>query len=510
MSQPNAPNVKSLPIPTSAPQPLPDSLPQVAAFEPELLPAVLAASALEISKSKQAPIDFVAVTYMVALSSLIARHVAIRPMEHNEWTVVPNLWGLIVGRPSAKKSPSMSAALRPLDTLEEDATEQYEAARQAYQVENEFHAHQSKINQGEVQKLLKKKTAQGKSEATALIENHRDSEPVEPTCTRYVINDTTAEKLADVLQGNESLLIVRDELAGFFAGLERHGQESARAFYLEAWSGDRPFKVDRISRGSIRIPRACVSVLGGIQPGPITNLMREAQRQSRANDGLMQRFQLAVWPDLSSSFELVDLPHDRRAWAETVRLFERFSSIEPAGIGACSPDEGTPYLRFSPDAQSIFKAWLVEHENRLRSEDMPECMESHLGKYQSLVPSIALILHIAEGEAVDVGAVSLGKAIAWARYLESHARRIYAPIMGADFVAARALASKIMARKLGDRFSLKNVYRPGWANLSSRDYARQAVEILVDHNWIDKQTEKTGGRDATVYVVNPLIWEAEK
>ena len=492
------------------PAPLPTNLPSVPQFEPELLPSVLAVSAQEISNSKQAPIDFVAVGYMVALSSLVSRYIAIRPMSADNWTVVPNLWGLIVGRPSAKKSPALTAALKPLERIEDHAAEDHESALGEYDMRQQLHAHQIKANSAEIQKLLKKTGNQSKSDALALIQEQQESEPSEPICTRFIANDSTVEKLADLLQANPSILVVRDELQGFFAGLERHGQESARAFYLESWAGDKSFKVDRIKRGSTRIPRACVSVLGGIQPGPISSLMRELQHNAKANDGLLQRFQLAVWPDLSCKFELIDNKPDQENWREVVNLFDSLSDVDLTAVAAVFPESGIPYLRFSEQAQALFSRWLEEHENRLRQEDMPECIEAHLGKYPSLVPSIALILHLAEGNTGPVGIESAIKAIAWARYLKAHAKRLYAPIVGADFVSAKALARKIKSGKLGEKFSLRDVYRNGWANLSTSGEAQLAADVLEDFHWIRRSHEKTEGRTATVYTVNPQIWEVDK
>ena len=514
MSQPN-PIIRTVEIEESTREmpglpPLPNPLPPVPEFEPELLPSVLSVSAQEISKSKQAPIDFVAVGFMVALSSLVARHIAIRPMASDNWTVVPNLWGLIVGRPSAKKTPALSAALKTLHRLEDAAAELHESELEEFAMQDQLHEHQVRANNSKIQGLLKKGDSISKSDASALIQEQQELKPSEPDCTRYIANDTTVEKLADLLKGNPSILVCRDELQGFFAGLERHGQESARAFYLEAWTGTEAFKVDRISRGSIRIPRVCVSVLGGIQPGPMGSMMREMQRNARANDGLLQRFQLAVWPDLSRRFELVDVEPNRQNWSELMGLVERLGSLNPADVGADIPESGIPYLRFSTDAQQLFLRWLLRHENRLRNEDMPECMEVHLGKYPSLVPSLALIIHLAEGNQGPVDLTSTTKAIAWAKYLEAHAKRLYAPIVGADFVSARALARKLQTRKIAERFSLRDVYRHGWANLTNAEEVRVAAEVLEDFDWIEQTRQETEGRTATVYQANPLIWEGKE
>ena len=211
---------------------------------------------------------------------------------------------------------------------------------------------------------------------------------------------------------------------------------------------------------------------------------------------------------MTPRFQLIDRKPCADNWNETIQIFERFAFIDSSAVDAEIPDEGMPYLRFDESAQEVYSRWLVNHENRLRNEDMPECLESHFGKYQSLAPSIALILHIAEGNSGPVGITSIGKAIAWTEYLERHARRIYAPIVGADFVAARALAKKIKSKKLGDCFSLRDVYRNGWANLS-KDEVILAADVLVDFNWIERSEKKTHGRTATIYRISPLVWETE-
>ena len=55
-----------------------------------------------------------------------------------------------------------------------------------------------------------------------------------------------------------------------------------------------------------------------------------------------------------------------------------------------------PALRFSLEGQEIFNAWRTELELRLRKGDLLPALESHLAKYRSLMPSIALIFYAVE------------------------------------------------------------------------------------------------------------------
>ncbi|WP_375632844.1 DUF3987 domain-containing protein, partial [Bartonella sp. AA74HLJMH] len=88
-----------------------------------------------------------------------------------------------------------------------------------------------------------------------------------------IVNDVSVEKLGELLKENpRGLLMVRDELAGFLANLERKEYQSDRAFYLTAFNGDDQFTYDRIERGTIFIPYVTLSMIGGIQPSRIIPL----------------------------------------------------------------------------------------------------------------------------------------------------------------------------------------------------------------------------------------------
>jgi len=111
--------------------------------------------------------------------------------------------------------------------------------------------------------------------------------------------------LGEILNENpHGILLFRDELNGFFRTLERQGHEADRAFYLECWNGDNSFTYDRIGRGTLHIAGACLSILGSIQPGPLADIVRGLR--GIGDDGLLQRFQLAVWPDASPEWQNID------------------------------------------------------------------------------------------------------------------------------------------------------------------------------------------------------------
>ena len=98
-------------------------------------------------------------------------------------------------------------------------------------------------------------------------------EIIESSQRRLIAADATFESLHQLLAENPAgVFVLRDELSGWLASLERQGRESERCFYLECWSGDTGFTVDRIGRGSIHVEHCCVSLFGGIPTGPASRL----------------------------------------------------------------------------------------------------------------------------------------------------------------------------------------------------------------------------------------------
>ena len=88
--------------------------------------------------------------------------------------------------------------------------------------------------------------------------------------------------------------MIRNELTGWWAELDREGRQGERGFFLSAWNGDTPFTVDRVGRGSIHVTACCVSMIGGITPGRLRSYLVDALQDGPSNDGLVQRFQVLV------------------------------------------------------------------------------------------------------------------------------------------------------------------------------------------------------------------------
>ena len=107
------------------PVPLPSALPGVPEMPDSLLPPVLKPWLYDICERTQIPLDYTAAPAIVALSSLIGRTVGLYPKQKDDWLVVSNLWGVVIGRPGVLKSPAMVEALKPIQRLVHMAGEEH-------------------------------------------------------------------------------------------------------------------------------------------------------------------------------------------------------------------------------------------------------------------------------------------------------------------------------------------------------------------------------------------------
>jgi hypothetical protein len=127
-----------------------------------------------------------------------------------------------------------------------------------------------------------------------------------------------------------------------------------------------------------------------------------------------------------------------------------------------------------------------------------------LAKYRSLIPSLALLTHLADGGTGPVGEIPLVAAIAWSVYLEAHARRLYAMALDPALAAARELARHIRAGDIASPTTARDIYRHCW-RLLDRKGTDDALGYLADHGWVRAETVETGGRKITVWHLHPSL-----
>jgi len=479
------------------PEPLP-SLPDVLPFDYTYLPNGLRGFVRDISERMQCPPDFPAVGAFVMMAAILGRKVGIRPMRRNDWTAIPNLWGMVVGNSGVMKSPALSAAVQPLKKLQAREYDIFNAAMAMHSAQDGAAVLKKAMRKAEAKKALKQDKD---ADILGLLKPDEASDA--PALKRFITNNASYEALGELMMENPNgLLVEADEIVGLVKSLDAGGQEVARSFYLTAADGDKGYTFDRILRGKgLHIPALCLSIIGGTQPGVAAEYVRQATGGGAGADGLLQRFSLMVYPDVSPDWREVDRYPDSDARLIVSQLAERLDSMNPEEIGAeDDPYGGVPFLRFDADAQDLFSEWRKDLEHRLRAGDEHPAIVSHLAKYRKLIPSLALINHLCDvREGGPVTESALLRAIAFSEYLESHARRIYSHATRPDIDAAKTLLKRLAGGKLTAPFKTRDVYIKGWTGLETPQKAQAAIDLLREYNHLSEYELDTGGRPTRMY-----------
>jgi hypothetical protein len=217
--------------------------------------------------------------------------------------------------------------------------------------------------------------------------------------------------------------------------MESEEFQSDRAFYLEAYNGDGQFTYDRIGRGTVHIENCTLSIIGGVQPSRIAPLVRGAMSGS-SDDGLVQRLQLAVWPDAVGKWEWIDrCPNE----AARDKYFAVFNAIHEFTARLTA----SAVFSFSDGAQELFRKWMTDLQTAARSGKHPPALESHMLKMPKTIASLALLFELVDGGRGTVGVAASARAFAWSEYLLTHATRLYT----SGSVLAENEARIILARR---------------------------------------------------------------
>ena len=322
-------------------------------------------------------------------------------------------------------------------------------------------------------------------------------------------------------------MLSRDELIGLLVQWDREDRREDRAFHLEAWNGYGSYRTDRVERGTTISHNLCEVIFGGIQPSKLIAYLALTTNNIE-NDGLLQRFQLLVCPDdLGAQRTIVDQEPKAPSRDKVYMIFETLAQMDFTKHGAeISEHAKVPYFHFSDEAQHFFYEWYLQldHKRRAESEDI---MVEHLSKFDSLMPSLALIFHLAEvaswnmslkrddpepSKSVSLHCAQL--AVEWCDYLETHARRIYGLAMRMSLQSARKLLKKIRDGEVRDGFNARDVYIKNWSFLDTEERANAGIKECIAASWLREiPSPRLAGRGrppAPTYKIHPRAVEILK
>lgn len=442
--------------------------------------------------SKGAPPDYVMAVLLSVCGSLIGN--TRWPSPWAGWAEPPVLWSVIIGNPSAGKSPAMDAVLVPLKRIERDLRETARGDLADWRARAEV----AKLAESAWKEQVKAAIKTGDEPPARPSSADPGAEPPMP---RLAVSDATTEKLAVILAGQmRGTLVARDELAGWLGNMSRYSGGSDRPFWLEAYGG-RAFSVERMGRDPVYIDRLTIGVLGGIQPDRLRSLLLKSD-----DDGLLARF-LPVWPN-PAPVKRPDAQHDETfIESALLRLLSLDMPVDEEG------HERPWFVPFADDTRDL----LDQFRQSVRSweGDAEGLLLSFIGKLPGLTVRLSLVLGMMEwasGEADDPHTITVQHFGRAAHLVESYllpmARRAYADRAGGVAQrAARALA--VLIREEGwQSFTARDVRRKQRAHLQDMDAINPALKVLETADLVrlvETPPNPKGGAPKRLYAVNPVV-----
>jgi 5S rRNA maturation endonuclease (ribonuclease M5) len=366
-------------------------------FPTDELPAPLASFIREEAEAIVCDESGIALFLLAGLASAIGNCWQIRIRD--EWYEPAILWVMLVAVTGSKKTPIIRAAFQFVYDRQRALDEKYQC------------------DLAEYDRAVAEWTAQPKD--TRPVEK-----PVKPKYPHAYADDSTIEGLASILKDAlRGLALIKDELSRWWQSFNAYknggGDEQA---YLSLYNA-LPLKIDRKSadQRTIFIPRASVTIAGGIQP----SVLRAAFTPERYANGLASRFVFAYPPEKDGPAwtDVRVNPATRQAVAD---IFTALHWMEPT---AGKPET----MNLSSEATALYcdfvNALKIE---RLAMGDSP--LAGAWSKFEAMPGRLALILQLVSNVVSnpsdifhrgDVTEETMRHALAITRWLMNETRRVY-------------------------------------------------------------------------------------
>jgi hypothetical protein len=436
-------------------------------FPVDALPGVLAEFVRQASQALGCDPAFVALPALAVAASAIGNTRTIRPKRG--WTEPAIVWTVLIAESGTLKTPAYKMAVGPLFRAQERLMEEFK------------------------QQLAEYEAAQNKGGD----EGKDDGDPPEkPSLRRVVCCDTTIEKLAELLQDNpRGILVARDELAAWLGSFARY-KGKAGGSDLPNWlemSQAGTIMVDRKTgeRRTLFVPRAAVSVCGGIQPG----VLARALTQEHFDAGLAARLLVAMPPKVSKHWSEVEVaPEVEETYQD---LVDKLLAL----------DFDVKHKKKVPHALTLSaaakEAWVKFYECWAEEQAAVDGeLSSALAKLEAYAARFALLHHVVgcvgrgENDLVPVARESIEAGMTLCRWFYGEVRRVYDYLheTPAERDTGR-LVEFIQGR--GGQITARELMRWNCRRYPDTGAAEQALTYLVEAGlgrWVEPQTAMKGGR----------------
>lgn len=391
-----------------------------------------------------------------------------------DYTVPPIIWAGLVGDSGTLKTPILRALTSPLEDLQKEVFEDFQAELSVYELE---------LQQWE-----------------SLTKNARADtpKPKQPALKDLYYSDFTIEAIADSMSHypGDGYLVHMDELAVFFKSMDayRGGKGGDRQRWLTSYSGSA-LKVNRKSSSPIYLDKTSISIVGGIQPSV---LEKQVLDDPTSDDGLWARFiwcrlPMTIPPGISDSprFDLGQLLKG---------IYHSLNQVEGITYG------------LSTEAKVLWNHWNQKIGELIRLEPSG-ILRATYPKLKEMAARIALILHITnaklESRPIEgkISGGTLNDGIQFTRWLMGQTKTLYCEIGASSDSPESSRILKFVNRFKGCGWIKTRTVRNWWVGKtkpSAIDCRKWMAEIVALGYAVDNELE-TDNANYQIEIVVHLV-----
>ncbi len=326
-------------------------------------------------------------------------------------------------------------------------------------------------------------------------------EPERPICKRTWIDDITTEAVVTKLQDNpRGLLVASDELSGWL-DFDRYskgkgGSEVAR--WLQVYGG-RELIVDRKTSDTEYVPRASVSIAGGIQP----EVLKRSLTQLNQANGLTARLLFTFPPRRAKKW--TDDNINEGVENKVEKVFESLYALEPE---LDADGEHVPRrIPLDRKGKKAFKEFVDRHGNEtvelFGNEAAAWCkLEGYCARFALIIHLLRVVTNdstLEDENLIDHKSIEAGVTLV--EWFGAESRRVYAMLTEneidrlqrdlLDYI--RRNGGSVTPRKLVQGMTM---YR-GKTDQAKHDLGRLAE--LGYGSWVNDSSGSKGGRPSSKF-----------
>ncbi len=460
-----------------------------------------------VAESLQVPVDMIASSVLSVLSLCVQGKwsINIKP----DWTESLNLYVVVVGRPSERKSPALKETTKPIFKYMDEENERRKPDIAEYELKKKIISGQLKT----IQEALSKKSSKTKYTIQDALDCQKELDDLkEVKLMRLVLDDVTPEALVKAMKDNEERMGIISAEGGIFGMLAgRYSNNTNIDIFLKAYSGEYYSSV-RVGRGDVDLKNPYLTVCLAVQPQVIADIMDNKDFRGR---GLLARFLYSV-----PNTRVGERGYRTKAVDPAVRA--KYEELCEELLKTDSDPEFPRVIKLSKEADELAEEFYQWIEKQLTNE--LEEIEDWAGKLHGNTMRIAGVLHIVKHYkdgpvAHPVSGETMASAIEIGKYYLEHSKAAF-DIMGlsdppdvqdAKYIISRLDTNNKNTNNTKNEITKRDLWQLCKGHFKEVEEMEPGLQCLVEHGYIAIVRESQGrGRPSEKIYINPEYYKLKE